>query len=140
MFAYVNEDSKQVTQLNTPTILGLTERIKIGNAFSIVDGKIKIGAGVKLIIINAQINFNWNTGPKGSHGTSILKNGNEVCRGYSINTNEFTTMGSVITEFPLEVAENDIIELGIMAPATGNVRIRNYDDHLESYITLRVIN
>lgn len=138
--AWVTETDKNITSINDgPTKVNVEEYLKIGNRLSVQNGSIKIGDNISLIEVTAQATSNWNTGIVGNLGISIIKNGVEYCRTYATNQTNFKMISAILAGIIIEVSKDDVIDLGILPSSTGLVKLRNYDDHYESYITVKVL-
>lgn len=109
----------------------LNAYILIGDAFTLQSNQIKIKSGVNHIKVSAQVHFNSVAGTNNKFAT-IFKNNTAVVVGVK-NISARDTIN--ISEYVLDVVENDVISLQINALQGDEIRRGYY-----TYLTVEVID
>lgn len=117
---------------NTASIAGNQTKIpveqfqKSGNKLSISENGIKIGKGVSIIAVSANMNIQNVESKAGIRRLQIVKN-NEIISNVTTYVENVATYTSLVqSKILLEVQENDIIYLAHSSATVGDVVARGY--------------
>lgn len=103
---------------STYETIPLDDYIVVGDKLTLVDGKIKIGAGVSKILISARVAFV--SIPSGQRNIVIRKNGTNWARvWHRIFESQNTSM--VINDTLIEATEGDLIDLAIYGTTNDEI-------------------
>ncbi len=137
--AYNTSDGSEVTEYGN-TYLTLDSSVSTGSKLSLVDGKVKIGAGVSKIMISGLVRYYYKNNSSTTDyelGAYIYKNSSPVvsCR-RTVHKSEINISDTIaLTPRIITAKENDLISL-VFYSTTGQIT-RKYLS--ESYLTVEVV-
>jgi hypothetical protein len=113
--------------------MGLSSSVGgIGDKLIFTTNGIKIGSGVRAVMISAMHRYNG-LQAGGDKVMNILKNGVSQISTYDQTSNNGGFNTSNILPYPINVTKDDLIQLGATCGGTGNM------EYLECYLTVEVI-
>lgn len=109
----------------------LNNSVQIGNKFTISNNSIKIGSGIKKVLVSAHCNAIGFSIVGGDKEFTIYKNDSVVADAYNAEGNNWKSAD--ISPLLLEVSQNDLISLKLISGQAGSVEI------LGGYLTIEVV-